>query len=136
MDEEPVLYVYKCTQCRHAGEVHLPGDSHDGGPHECGSCGAKVYLEWDGGVTFATDPIKSPVEVAERWRDEKGYRGRGGVVVIFNGSADAWVDKLRNPDHWQPGCIAVDENGRTWTAIGGTKQDGALMWLADDVIPD
>lgn len=136
MDEDPVLYVYKCAQCRHAGEVHLPGDAHDGAPHECNSCGAKVYLEWDGGVTFAADPIKSPVEEAQRWRDEKGYSGCGGVVVIFNGSADAWVDKLRNPDHWQPGCIAVDENGRTWTAIGGTEQDGALMWLADDMIPD
>jgi len=136
MDEDQVLYVYKCAQCRHAGKVPLRGDAHDGAPHECSSCGAKVYLEWDGGVTFAADLIKSPVDEAQRWRDEKGYAGRGGVVVIFNGSADAWVDKLRNPEHWQPGCVAVDENGRTWTAIGGTEQDGALMWLAGDAIPD
>jgi DNA-directed RNA polymerase subunit RPC12/RpoP len=136
MDEAHVLYLYKCAQCRHEGEVYLPGDAHDGAPHECSSCGAKVFLKWDGGVTFAAESVKPPIEEAQHWREEKGYVGRGGVVVVFKGTADAWVDKLRNPNHWQPGCIAVDESGRTWTAIGGTERDGALMWLSDDPILD
>lgn len=49
-----VLYVYRCAECRHDGEIHLPGDSHDGVTSECAVCGAPVILEWDGGVTFET----------------------------------------------------------------------------------
>lgn len=136
MDEDRVLYVYKCSECGHRGSTHLPGDEHDGAMYQCSSCGTQVYLEWDGGVTFEFGPGPSPADEARRWREEKGYVGRAGVVVIFNGIADAWVDKLRNPEHWQPGCIAVDESGKTWTAIGGTEQGGALMWLANEPISD
>ena len=48
--DELVLYVYRCTACGHAGEVHLADDAHDGEPAHCDSCGAPVTLEWDGGV--------------------------------------------------------------------------------------
>lgn len=41
------------------------------------------------------------------------------------------MNQLRNPEHWRPGCIAVDEQGRTWTTIAGSERDGALMWLAN-----
>jgi hypothetical protein len=47
-----------------------------------------------------------------------------------------WVNKLRNPEHWQPGCIAVAEDGKTWTAFGGNEQDGALLWLSNEAIPN
>jgi hypothetical protein len=76
----------------------------------------------------------TPLEVACRWRQENGYVGRGGVVVLFNGEVQIWVNVLRNPGHWQPGCIAVDEEGRTWTTIAGNEGDGALMWLPNDPI--
>ncbi|MBN3785557.1 hypothetical protein [Burkholderia sp. Ac-20353] len=75
-----------------------------------------------------------PIEVARRWREERGYVGRGGVVVIFDGEVQSWVNELRNPDHWQPGCIAIAEDGRTWTAIAGTERDGALMWLPNEPV--
>ncbi|MCA8205147.1 hypothetical protein LGM71_29340 [Burkholderia sp. AU33545] len=75
-----------------------------------------------------------PIEVARRWREERGYVGRGGVVVIFDGEVQSWVSELRNPDHWQPGCIAIAEDGRTWTAIAGTERDGALMWLPNEPV--
>jgi hypothetical protein len=52
--------------------------------------------------------------------------------VLFDGEVQGWVNTLRNPDHWQPGCIAVDEDGRTWTTIAGNERDGALTWLAND----
>lgn len=76
------------------------------------------------------------IELAKAWREERGYTGRGGVVVIHDSVANGWVDKLRNPNHWQPGCIAVDEDGRTWTATGGTYQEGALMWLPNEALGD
>jgi hypothetical protein len=92
-------------------------------------CGATVTLEWDGGVT-----IDSVAEIAQRWREENGYVGRGGVVVLFGRDVQSWVNTLRNPEHWQPGCVAIDEDGKSWTAIAGDQGRGALMWLPDHPI--
>lgn len=52
MDDEMVLYVYRCTACGHSGNTHLAGDDHDTEQSLCKVCGAAVRLEWDGGVTF------------------------------------------------------------------------------------
>lgn len=76
------------------------------------------------------------IEIANAWRTEHGYVGRGGVIIIFGGTADAWMNQLRNPERWQPGCVAVDESGKTWTAFAGDEQNGALMWLPNDPIED
>jgi len=73
----------------------------------------------------------SPFEIELQWRQETGRVGRGGVV-LFNGEVQGWVNTLRNADHWQPGCIAVGEDGRTRTTIAGNDRAGALMWLAND----
>lgn len=62
------------------------------------------------------------------WRKDFGYVGRAGVVIVSEGKAQGWVNELRNPEHWQPGCVAVDESGLTWTAVGGNAQDGAVSW--------
>lgn len=75
-------------------------------------------------------------EEARRWREKWGYVGRGGIIVLFHGEVQSWVNELRNPEQWQPGCVAVDEQGRSWTAIAGNAQDGALMWLPNESIPD
>lgn len=69
------------------------------------------------------------VDVARDWREAKGYVGRGGVIVIFEGEVQSWVNVLRNPEHWVPGCIAIDEAGNSWLAIAGTECDGSSMWL-------
>lgn len=50
-------------------------------------------------------------ELARQWRDQHGYSGRGGVVVVYQGEVSGWVDRLRDPGSWQPGCVAVDEGG-------------------------
>jgi hypothetical protein len=76
----------------------------------------------------------NPVSLANDWRGKYKYHGRGGVVVVFCGEVQGWVNTLRNPEHWQPGCIAIDEEGRTWTTIAGNEKDGALMWLPNDPI--
>lgn len=66
-------------------------------------------------------------DVTRRWREQWGYIGRGGVVVLFDGEVQSWVNELRNPEHWQPGCIAVDEDGKSWTTMAGNEQNGALI---------
>jgi len=73
------------------------------------------------------------INTARRWRVRSGYNGRGGVVVVFEGTAQGWVNELRNPEHWRPGCVAVDETGSSWTASGGTDQGGASVWMPNDI---
>lgn len=74
----------------------------------------------------------NPVEIANQWRKREGYVGRGGVVVVFEGTAAGWMNELRNPENWEPGCICVDEEGHTWTAVGGSPQKGASTWMPND----
>lgn len=62
----------------------------------------------------------SAIPVAKQWRERNGYVGRGGVVVVFQGKVQGWADMLRYPNHWCPGCVAVDEEGRSWTSFGCT----------------
>lgn len=62
------------------------------------------------------------------WRKERGYVGRGGVVVLYAGKINSWVNELRNPDHWVAGAVAVNEAGDSWIAIGGDEQNGATAW--------
>lgn len=70
-----------------------------------------------------------PEDIAAKFRDDHGYSGRGGVVVVFLGEACGWVDKLRNPEHWLVGAIAVDEEGNKWRAVGRTSSDdSASAW--------
>lgn len=52
----------------------------------------------------------------------------GGVVVIHNGEVEAWMNELRNPERWIPGCIAIDDAGNQYVAKGGNTQDGARGW--------
>jgi hypothetical protein len=68
-------------------------------------------------------------EIAREWREAKGYVGRGGVIVIYEGKVQSWVNMLRNPEHWVPGCVAIDEAGNSWMTVAGNEQEGALRWL-------
>jgi hypothetical protein len=72
------------------------------------------------------------LQAAQEWRARRGYAGRGGVVVVFDGIAQGGVNELRNPEAWRPGCVAVDESGTSWLAIGGNDQDGASTWMPRD----
>jgi hypothetical protein len=73
-------------------------------------------------------------DLARAWRERRGYVGRGGVIILYEGEVQSWVNVLRNPEHWAPGCIAIDETGQSWMTIAGTERDGALMWLPRDPI--
>lgn len=68
------------------------------------------------------------IAIATRWRRENGYATKGGVVVIFDGEVCGWCSELRNPEHWRPGCIAVDSSGNQWISAGGSDQHGAQRW--------
>ncbi|WP_323144904.1 hypothetical protein [Massilia phyllosphaerae] len=72
------------------------------------------------------------IEAAKQWRERFGYVGRAGVIVVYDGEGQSWVNELRNPEHWRPGCVAVDEAGNTWTAVAGDEQNGASMWMPND----
>lgn len=82
------------------------------------------------------DDLVRNLTAAHLWREQWGYVGRGGVVVLLDGQVQSWVNELRNPEHWQPGCLAFDEAGRGWITIASTAQGGALMWLPPDPIPN
>lgn len=43
--------------------------------------------------------------VANAYRETWGHTG--GVVVVFKNEAQDWVNELRNPESWAPGCVAV-----------------------------
>lgn len=66
--------------------------------------------------------------IAKKWRIENGYKNKGGVIVFFNSIVNGWVNELRDPKSWQPGCIAVDESGNQWMATGGNAYNGAAVW--------
>jgi len=58
---------------------------------------------------------------------------KGGVVVIHSTKVvgwkvASWMNKLRDPQSWSPGCIAVHQDGRSWLAVGGNPKDGARKW--------
>lgn len=72
------------------------------------------------------------LNAATRYRKQQGFEA--GVVVLFNGEVQGWVNQLRNPESWRPGCIAIDEDGKSWTSALGNHQDGALMWLPNDIV--
>jgi hypothetical protein len=76
---------------------------------------------------------QSSKTLAKAWRLEWDRIGRGGVVIVFDKEIAGWMNELRSPDHWVPGCIAIDENGRTWKAVGGTERDGAQSWMPDTI---
>lgn len=67
--------------------------------------------------------------LAHDWWQKNGYLGRGGLIILFRGEVQSWVNQLRNPERWVPGCIAIDEAGNSWVTIAGNEKDGALMWL-------
>lgn len=72
------------------------------------------------------DEIRS---IAALWR-QANQENPGGVVLIWQGAVYDWKDELRDPQHEQPGAVAVDDAGCVFVAEGGTEYDGAKCWVA------
>ena len=51
----------------------------------------------------------SLIEIAAKWRRENDYVGKEGVLIIYNGEVQSWVNVLRNPEHWVSGCYAISK---------------------------
>lgn len=73
-------------------------------------------------------------KIAQRWRKNNGYADKSGVIIIFKNTVQGWVNELRDPQHWCPGCLAIDTDGNQWRAVGGNDYDGAAEWQAIDSI--
>lgn len=67
-------------------------------------------------------------KLAQRWRQLHGYADKGGVIVVFDGVVQGWVNELRDPQHWRPWCIAIDAHCNEFVATGGNASDGAQRW--------
>lgn len=68
--------------------------------------------------------------VAAQWRATRPHLDGQGVVVIGrDGEVCGLMGAIRSPDHWKPGCIAVDVGGREWVATGGDDRSGAREWV-------
>lgn len=69
--------------------------------------------------------------IAANWRAEQPEtRATSGVVLIWQGQAYGWKDKLSNAAHEQPGAVAVDADGHVFIATGGDQDNGAKCWVA------
>jgi hypothetical protein len=49
--------------------------------------------------------LEKIVLLASRWRQES--KRTGGLVVVYRGDVQGWIDTLRDPQNWMPGCVAV-----------------------------
>ncbi|HAR32534.1 MAG TPA: hypothetical protein DCR95_00110 [Desulfobacter sp.] len=67
-------------------------------------------------------------KIADEFRQNERPDLKGGVVVIFENEVSGWMNELRDPQHWEPGCVAIDENNKMWLAVGGNPYDGAMEW--------
>ena len=71
--------------------------------------------------------LEKIILLASHWRQEN--KRTGGLVVVYRGDVQGWIDELRDPQHWLAGCVAVSEAGQCWQTIAGDEAHGALMWL-------
>lgn len=71
-------------------------------------------------------------QAADRYRADNQMPG--GLVLIYPVESDhlcgvcGWINELRDPNHWEPGVIAIDEHGNFYKAVGGDKHNGAKHW--------
>lgn len=73
------------------------------------------------------------IAIAQAYRAtmQPELQAKGVVVINTAGEACGWVNELRNPESWEPGCVAVDADGNRWLATGGNAYDGAEEWVAE-----
>lgn len=64
--------------------------------------------------------IEESRNIATQWR-QANQEHMGGVVLLWQGAAYGWKNELRDPQHEQPGAVAVDETGCVFVAEGVTN---------------
>ena len=66
----------------------------------------------------------------QQWRSEFNLQNAGGLIVFFKNEIQGWINELRDPQTWAPGCVAVDDQGHCWQSTGGDAYRGAQKWCA------
>ena len=61
------------------------------------------------------------------YRKPRDYTGKG-IVIVYMGEVGGWMNELRDPQKWCPGCVAIDTEGNQWRATGGDDYNGAKIW--------
>ncbi|WP_101675624.1 ArdR protein [Alloalcanivorax mobilis] len=84
------------------------------------------------GILIAEAALPYLLRRAGEWREAEGHNG--GVVIFYGAEVAGWMDKLRDPQHWCPGCLAVTKFGGVWRAHGGDDHSGARQWV--EVMPE
>ncbi len=67
------------------------------------------------------------IDIAKKYRTNENLTG-GFVVFNKNNIICGWALMLDRPEAYEPGCIAIDENGQKFIATGGNDYDGAEFW--------
>lgn len=71
-------------------------------------------------------------ELADQYRLNVPHNLKNGVVVIYKNKVVGWMNKIKDPQVWKPGCFAVNEDGRIWLSVGGSQDEGAESWQPQD----
>lgn len=72
--------------------------------------------------------IHAALAAARQWRCEHPEH-HAGVVLVWDGEAYGWKDRLRTPFHERPGAYAVDSEDHVFLAEGGDHYNGAKCWV-------
>ncbi|MDY6799370.1 MAG: hypothetical protein SVX28_11710 [Pseudomonadota bacterium] len=99
------------------------------------SLGCELRLARDGRnytavpKTRRVKPSQSSLQVrAQVFRQQYDKEHSDGYVIFFRGKPVAWKLFLDHPSGWEPGCLAIDKEGRQWIAAGGDIYQGAMRW--------
>ncbi len=132
--EQPVFCFYG-TSARKIPAAYPQKPAKNGLPGEGGPFYAwYIFKKYEGKNAFtmtnhtqkATDRML--ISLTEEYRRNVRPNLKGGVVVIHKKHVTGWMNQLRDPQNWKPGCYAVNEDGRIWMTVGGSPDDGATSW--------
>lgn len=72
-------------------------------------------------MQIVTSAIKSAAKLRGKYP--------AGAIVMHGAAFSGWMNCLRDPGHWVPGCVAVLPDGSAYVARGGNDYDGAQQWV-------
>jgi hypothetical protein len=113
-------FAYQSPQNSHAKQASTGGDNQL-------ASGAVLRVVEQGAREITMRNLKQLLELAQEYRESWNLPGHG-VIVFHDGAPQGWVNELRNPESWCPGCIALTRSGSAYRSEGGTEATGALSW--------
>ena len=77
--------------------------------------------------------IQKYFQQALQYRRDEGFKD--GVVIFYFGELQGWMNELRDPQRWQPGCVAITPDELVYVSVGGNDYDGAREWVLSLQLP-